>query len=140
MLKKALVYVEGKSSSAIQQDGKEIDVINNHKIEDLPNSVYDEIELLDVLEYDERDNILDIVVTKLRHQGIVKISGVDCFQVAKSFTNGEISMEVASGKLLNGRYKMCSVHALREKLEAQAFEIGLVAIAGFRYILEAKRP
>ena len=103
MLKRALVYVNGKSSPSIQPDGKEIDVIDNSSIEDLPNSVYDEIELLDVLEYDE-------------------------------------SMETASDKLLNGRYKMCSVHALREKLESQAFEIGLVAIAGFRYILEAKRP
>ena len=72
MLKRALVYVNGKSSPSIQPDGKEIDVIDNSSIEDLPNSVYDEIELLDVLEYDERANILDIVVKKLRHQGIVK--------------------------------------------------------------------
>jgi len=139
--KHAIVYVDGKTSPPIRPEANgTTELVKSLDVENLPASVYDEIELVDVLEYDDRPNILDLVVSKLRHQGILKISGTEALQVTRILVNGDIGLEDASNKLLGGRHHLTSVHHLKEKLQSMNLEIMLVAVAAFRYMVEAKRP
>ena len=105
----------------------------------LPASVYDEIELVDVLEYDDRSEILDLIVSKIRHGGILRIAGTEALQVTRVLLNGDLNLEDASGKLLDGRTRLTSVHHLKSRLQSMNLEIKLEAIAAFRYVIEAQR-
>ena len=81
---KACVYVENKSQPSLAAIGSALDCITNDKIDTLPSAVYNEIELIDVLEYDERPEILQLVASKIRHGGSIKIIGTEVRKMLES--------------------------------------------------------
>ena len=139
IIMKVCVYVEGKSSPSLIEGTADLEQIESSKIQDLPSAVYDSIELIDVLEFDERPDILEIALSKLRHGGTIKIAGTEAVQIIRMFHVGAIPIEEASGLLLNGRFKMTSAHNLNRKLESHGLEIKFLTISGTRYLAEAIR-
>lgn len=137
---KACIYVENKSTPSLAAMGAAVDCINNERLDELPSAVYHELELVDVLEYDERPDILDIAISKMRHGATLKLLGTDSIQIIRALNNGTIGPEEASNKLLNGRMKMNSIHELQEKLTSKGLEVRFASISGDKYILEAVRP
>mgnify|MGYP003626605341 FL=1 len=137
---KACVYVENKSQPSLAAIGSALECVTNDKIDTLPSAVYDEVELIDVLEYDERPGILNIAASKLRHGGSIKIIGTDAIQITKSLSEGSMTAADASIHLLNGRIRMNSIHEVRKMLESVGFQIQFATISGNKYLLEALRP
>lgn len=136
---RALIYVEGKSSSPFADGMQGIECIESSNLKSLPSAVYEEIELIDVLEFDESPDILSTALQKLRHGGLIRIAGTDAIQVMRESEAGRIDMEGASGHLLGGRLRLTSAHDLKHKLSSMKMNVTTIAIGGFRYLVEARR-
>ena len=94
---KAIVYVEGKSSAPflVSGDGN-VSSVDSTQMDSLPNAVFEEVELVDVIEFSENPNIVDIAVKKLRHGGVLKITGTDALQVIRNAACGVCAIAEAS--------------------------------------------
>lgn len=136
---KAIVYVDEKSSPSLINKSEEISVLSSENIDSLPDAIFEEIELLDVLEFSDRPEILDIAIKKLRHGGVIKITGTDALQVIKSAAFGLCDLEHASNVMLGGRNKLVSAHKLKEQLSSVGLNVTLVGIVGYKYVVEAQR-
>ena len=136
---KAIVYVDGKSSPPFTNKSEDLSVLSSENIDSLPDAVFEEIELLDVLEFSERPEILGVAIKKLRHGGKIKITGTDALQVIKSAAFGMCDLEHASSVMLGGRNKLVSAHNLKEGLSSVGLNVTLVGIVGYKYVVEAQR-
>jgi len=136
---KAIVYVDGKSSPPFTNKSEDLSVLSSENIDSLPDAVFEEIELLDVLEFSERPEILEVAIKKLRHGGKIKITGTDALQVIKSAAFGTCDLEHASSVMLGGRNKLVSAHNLKEGLSSVGLNVTLVSIVGYKYVVEAQR-
>jgi hypothetical protein len=136
---KAIVYVDGKSSPPFTNKSEDLSVLSSENIDSLPDAVFEEIELLDVLEFSERPEILEVAIKKLRHGGKIKITGTDALQVIKSAAFGMCDLEHASSVMLGGRNKLVSAHNLKEGLSSVGLNVTLVGIVGYKYVVEAQR-
>ena len=136
---KAIVYVDGKSSPPFTNKSEDLSVLSSENIDSLPDAVFEEIELLDVLEFSERPEILEVAIKKLRHGGKIKITGTDALQVIKSAAFGMCDLEHASSVMLGGRNKLVSAHNLKEGLSSVGLNVTLVGIMGYKYVVEAQR-
>ena len=130
---KAIVYVDEKSSPSLMNKSEEISILPSENIDSLPDAVFEEVELLDVLEF------LDVAIKKLRHGGKIKITGTDALQVIKSAAFGLCDLEHASNVMLGGRNKLVSAHKLKERLSSAGLKVTLVGIMGYKYVVEAQR-
>jgi len=137
---KAIIYVEGKSSSPFVEETSGIECIESSNLPSLPAAVYEELELIDVLEFDENPDILSIAVQKLRHKGVLRIGGTDAVEVMRESERGRMDMGLASTQLLNGRVRLTSAHEVKDRLTAMQMSVSTVSIGGFRYLVEATRP
>jgi|TARA_R110000751_G_scaffold305453_2_gene421911 hypothetical protein len=136
---KAIVYVDGKSSPSFTNNSEDLSVLSSENIDSLPDAVFEEIELLDVLEFSERPEILEVAIKKLRHGGKIRITGTDALQVIKSAAFGMCDLEHASSVMLGGRNKLVSAHNLKEGLSSVGLNVTLVGIMGYKYVVEAQR-
>jgi hypothetical protein len=136
---KAIVYVDGKSSPSFTINSEDLSVLSSENIDSLPDAVFEEIELLDVLEFSERPEILEVAIKKLRHGGKIRITGTDALQVIKSAAFGMCDLEHASSVMLGGRNKLVSAHNLKEGLSSVGLNVTLVGIMGYKYVVEAQR-
>lgn len=136
---KAIVYVDGKSSPSFTNNSEDLSVLSSENIDSLPDAVFEEIELLDVLEFSERPEILEVAIKKLRHGGKIRITGTDALQVIKSAAFGMCNLEHASSVMLGGRNKLVSAHNLKEGLSSVGLNVTLVGIMGYKYVVEAQR-
>ena len=136
---KAIVYVDGKSSPPFTNKSEDLSVLSSENIDSLPDAVFEEIELLDVLEFSERPEILEVAIKKLRHGGKIRITGTDALQVIKSAAFGMCDLEHASSVMLGGRNKLVSAHNLKEGLSSVGLNVTLVGIMGYKYVVEAQR-
>jgi len=136
---KAIVYVDGKSSPPFINGSEELSVVSSENIDSLPDAVFEKVDLLDVLEFSDRSEILEVAIGKLRHGGKIKITGTDALQVIKSAAFGLCDLEHASSVMLGGRNKLVSAHRLKERLSSVGLNVTLVGIVGYKYVVEAQR-
>jgi len=136
---KAIIYVEGKSSSPFRETSG-IECLKSDDLSSLPAAVYDEMELIDVLEFDENPDVLSVAIQKLRHNGTIRIGGTDAVEIMRESERGRIDMAVASEHLLNGRIRLTSAHELKDRLLEMQMNVSTVSIGGLRYLVEATRP
>mgnify|MGYP003652913260 CR=1 FL=1 len=136
---KAIVYVEGKSSPPFEDGVIGIENIDSTSLESIPAAVYEDLELLDVLEFYDKPNVLSIAASKIRHGGILRIFGTDALEIMKGSQSGRMGLAEASGQLLNGRVRMTSAHDVKNSLTELGMEVTTVSILGSRYLVEAKR-
>jgi hypothetical protein len=136
---KAIVYVEGKSSPPFEDGVVGIENVESSSLDSLPVAVYEDLELLDVLEFSENPNVLDLAFSKIRHGGTLRVLGTDAIEVMRSSQAGRVALDAASQHLLNGRLRMTSAHDLKASLVGLGMEITTVSILGSRYLVEAKR-
>ena len=136
---KAIVYVEGKSSSPVRGTAG-VECLKSEDLPSLPAAVYEEIELIDVLEFDENPDVLSIAIQKLRHNGTIRIGGTDALEIMRESERGRMDMSSASQHLLNGRMRLTSAHELKDRLIQMQMNVSTVSIGGLRYLVEATRP
>ena len=137
---KAIIYVEGKSSHPFQEQIEgEISLVNILDVNSLPNAVFDEVEVIDGLEFSDEEDVLDRIIQKVRHGGALKIRGTDALQVFNNASTGSCSLEEATKLMLGGRQKLTSAHQLKDKIVARGLDVSLVGIVGYKYIVEAHR-
>jgi hypothetical protein len=136
---KAVIYVEGKSSSPFANGTPNIERIKSSNLKSVASAVYEEIELIDVLEFDENPDILSVALQKLRHGGLLRIAGTDALQVMRESEAGRIDMVGASEHLLGGRLRLTSAHDLKHRLSSMQMNVTTISIGGFRYLVEARR-
>ena len=136
---KAIVYVEGKSSPPFEDGVVGIENVESSSLDSLPVAVYEDLELLDVVEFSENPNVLNVAFSKIRRGGTLRILGTDAIEVMRSSQAGRVALDAASQHLLNGRLRMTSAHDLKASLVGLGMEITTVSILGSRYLGEAKR-
>jgi len=137
---RSIVYVDGKSSPAIFDSNKDdVRIVDEKEIDSLPDAVFEEIELIDVLEFSEDNLILQKVLRKMRHGGKIRIVGNDALQVLSAAYNGVCTLEQASDLILDGRKRLISAHKVRDMLGSVGLKVTMVGIVGNRYSLEAQR-
>ena len=136
---RALIYSEGQSSSPFANQSSNIDYVPSNKLASLPAAVYEEIELIDVVEFDPNPDILSVALQKLRHGGLIRIVGTDALQVMRGSETGKLSISEASKYLLEGRLRLTSAHDLKNKLTSMNMAVSTVSLGGFRYLVEAHR-
>lgn len=136
---KAIVYVEGKSSPPFSQGVGGTDCVKSSELSSLPCAVYEEIELIDVLEFDSSTDVLSVALEKLRHGGIIRIAGTDAIQVMRESEAGRVDIKEASTQLLGGRLRLTSAHDLKHELASMQMNVTAISIGGFRYLVEAQR-
>lgn len=136
---KAIVYVEGKSSPPFEDGVVGVENVDSLSLDSLPPAVYEDLELLDVVEFSENPNVVSVASSKIRHGGVLRIFGTDALEVMKGSQSGRVGLGEASEQLLNGRVRMTSAHDLKNSLAGLGMEVTTVSILGSRYIVEAKR-
>jgi|TARA_Y100000310_G_scaffold270418_1_gene284223 hypothetical protein len=136
---KAIVYVDGKSSPPFENKKDSISLVTSLEIDSLPDAIFEEIELLDVLEFSDKPDILEIAIKKVRHGGTLRITGTDAIQVIKSAAFGVCNLQHASEVMLNGRNRLVSAHELKNALSSLGLNVSLIGIVGYRYTVEAQR-
>ena len=137
---KAIVYVEGKSSSPFEDGVAGVETVESSHLESMPSAVYEDLELIDVLEFHQSPDVVKFACSKIRHGGTLRFSGTDAIEVMKTSKNGRMNLVNASSVLLDGRTRLTSAHELKKTLMSLGMEVKTVSIFGSRYIVEAMRP
>ena len=136
---KAIVYVEGKSSPPFQDGVVGIENIESSSLDSLPVAVYEDLELIDVVEFSENPEVVSVASSKIRHGGTLRIFGTEALEIMKGSQSGRVPLVEASKQLLDGRLRMTSAHELKNSLAGLGMEVTIVSILGSRYLVEAKR-
>lgn len=136
----SIIYVEGKSSPPVfDSENENLKIVNESQVDSLPNAVFEQLEVIDLLEFFDDDSILEKILSKLRHGGKIKITGNDAIQVLNGASNGSYNLEQASKLILDGRKRLISANQLKSKLSSLGLNVTLLGIVGSRYTLEAQR-
>lgn len=114
------------------------------------DSQCEEILALNVIDYISVANLdatVQLWVKKLRHGGIIKISGTDLFLVAKAIDNKSMDISTANLHLYGSQeteddFKLCCLEAGQIKLTLQSLGLKVVKIRynDPNYLIEAERP
>ena len=136
----SIIYVEGKSSPPVfDSENENLKIVNESQVDSLPNAVFEQLEVIDLLEFFDDDSILEKILSKLRHGGKIKITVNDAIQVLNGASNGSYNLEQASKLILDGRKRLISANQLKSKLSSLGLNVTLLGIVGSRYTLEAQR-
>ena len=136
----SIIYVEGKSSPPVfDSENENLKIVNESQVDSLPNAVFEQLEVIDLLEFFDDDSILEKILSKLRQGGKIKITGNDAIQVLNAASNGSYNLEQASKLILDGRKRLISANQLKSKLSSLGLNVTLLGIVGSRYTLEAQR-
>ena len=62
-----IIYVEGKSSPPVfDSENENLKIVNESQVDSLPNAVFEQLEVIDLLEFFDDDSILKKILSKLR--------------------------------------------------------------------------
>ena len=110
------------------------------QVQTLENASCMEIDVCSCLDYAlERDQILTILINKLRYEGVLKISGVDLNEVIYNYSVGKLSIQQLQQFLYAGRLSADSYENIIQKLKQAQLIIIHSNISDNQYFITAKR-
>jgi len=101
-------------------------------------------DMINYIPLNEMAQFLKILVSKLRHSGILKITGTDAYEIARSYVNGIISIKDLNDLLYSGNdvTKTCAVtlHDLAGSFQEKSeFRILKKRLHNCNFCLEVQR-
>tara|TARA_R100000995_G_C3409478_1_gene88674 strand:- start:6 stop:410 length:405 start_codon:yes stop_codon:yes gene_type:complete len=132
---KLIVYAGQADSLPASQD---CESIHYSEVQSSPDAVFDEVEVLDALEY-AGYGLIEQICKKIRHGGRIRFVGTDAIEVVRAINSGRANLPEASSLLMSGRNQLTSVHDVKEIMASLGLQIGLVGIMGNRYSVEGVR-
>ena len=113
--------------------------LNEEELNNAPDGFFEEIFVLDILEYSKNDNIMNDIVKKVRKNGVLKLNGVDAIEMCRRIYYGDIDIEKASSDFFAHINRINSVVSLKKYFQINGWEIKFAGISSGRYFMEAKR-
>lgn len=103
-----------------------------------PNSFFEEITVIDVLELSDNKNILDDICKKVTKSGTLILKGIDFIDFSRLVSNGRISLEEASEYVMN--LNNCnSVLNLKKYFMEKGWVVLFAGLKDSRYLIEVTR-
>lgn len=111
------------------------------KIQKLEDSVCTELYVGTVLDYYvNRNDMLTMLVKKIRYGGELILCGTDLLSVAFLFSSGSINSQQASDMLYNDKRSTSSIEDMCQMLTNMGFLINHTTIINNQYTITAQRP
>ena len=118
----------------------EHETINFDQVGQIADSAYLEINISNLLDYaKDRESALKIIVSKLRHNGILNIEGLDLLEVSRNLYLGNINVGEANTLLYKDQLSCDTLLNIEIKLTNLQCEIIRKRIDNNTYSISAKR-
>lgn len=127
-----------KKIRLVTKKENESDVLEED-LDGAPNSFFEEIKVVDVLEVSENDDIIDFLCKKVRIGGKVVLSGVDGLEVCRQVWLGSISLDDVGSQFFRHVRNLFSIVSLREIFLSKNWEVNFSGVKNGRYLVEATR-
>jgi len=126
--------------NGIEHDGAGFDkVVKLSELDSLSQSVT-VLEINNILDtVPNRDELLKVLLSKLRYGGRIILNGTDIDNVTQALVSRAINIEEASQRLYDGRMSCSSANAMIEKLTSFGIKITKVKFNQFDYMIVAER-
>lgn len=105
---------------------------------DSPSSYFLEIKTDNILELSTRDDILDVICSKVKKGGCVILSGIDLMELCRNSYHGYIDSEKVS-RTISKMNRGYSVVTLKEFFQNKNWKINFIGIKNSKYLIEATR-
>lgn len=119
-----------------------IPVSELEKLHEINDSEVLEIFLDDILIYfklDQLTELFQLIMTKLRHGGILHIVGTDIYEVARNYFTGNIKTQQFNSLLLNGKLSGISLMDAISVMEQLQLKIIKKRLEDMRYCVSGQR-
>jgi hypothetical protein len=120
------------------KEGYENILLNQERLEGIPDSACKEIMIDNVLEF-VPENVAGVILKKIRKGGVIEIRSPDAQEIIRQLQIGSLSFEDTSMLLTGGRTRMSTLSQTRSFLELNGLQIEFAAINGPFYRITARR-
>ncbi len=111
------------------------------KLQQFEDSICTEMHVGHLLDYHQnRDEILTMLVKKIRYGGNIIIYGTDLQTIATDFVNGDINEQQAMTALYNKKQSCSTLEYMKDMLTGMNMKIVNHNIIGNIYTITAQRP
>lgn len=100
-------------------------------------------DMLDYISHSQIDNVLDIMVSLLRHNGVIILGGNDAHELCRLVFLGAIDSEVINNSLYGGDFRKNGLHdisSIKKRLTDKGLEILNIKLDSGKFLIKAKRP
>jgi len=132
-----LAHPESNRSKMNDETPTNLDSLN-----EMSDAVCDSIEVNNILDFiftRDRNNMLNVIASKLKYNGQLSINGNDIHIVSSFLDQSLMTLDQVNNSILNGKLSIDSTSSMITKLESLGLEIVRVSIDGTEYSIEAKR-
>lgn len=96
--------------------------------------------ILDYVAWKDRQDLLKMLVSKLRFNGELSLNGIDLFSISHYIDTGQLSIEEMNLSLLNGRLSTDCMFMVEKSIKDLGMEIIQSKLDGFVFHILSKRP
>lgn len=134
------LYVGDQENSQHPQLNDNVQYVHLTHVQTIDNASCMEIEVGNCLDYVlERDQLLSIIISKLRYGGIIKLNGTNLEEVMYNASVGKLNTPQVQQWLYSGRLSVDSYSAMITKLTQSQLTIINDSFGDNQYFLTAKR-
>lgn len=91
----------------------------------------------DYVAFEHKAKLIDLIASKLRHEGVVKIIGVDAMEISRGFFKGYLSLDEFNSLL---RPSLLTWEAVELMLNNVGLKVIVKRFNNYKYYIEAIRP
>lgn len=111
---------------------------NIQKIED---SICTELYVGNILDYyANRQDLLVMLIKKVRYNGIIIINGDDLYDIVQKFYLGKITNEQANAMFFSGKQSLDTPEHLSKLIKMYGYTVDIINIENGKYSIQARRP
>lgn len=115
--------------------------VHVNDIDKVVDASIDSIRLGSVLDFiEDRDNLLQVIVSKLRYGGEIELLGTDIYDVARGLHHAELDLDDAHKLLYGNRQSTDTLQNVVHALQQLGLEVKIKRIHKYVYYVKAIRP
>lgn len=100
-------------------------------------------DMADYINFSQIDNVLDMLCSLLRHNGVIILGGNDSYELSRLVFLDALECEHINNILYGGNFRkngLFSVDFIEQKLKERGLEILNIKMDAGKFIIKAKRP
>jgi hypothetical protein len=115
--------------------------VNMNDLDKITAASVDSIRLGTTLDFvEKRDELLEVVASKVRYGGELELLGTDVYDTARGLCFAELDLDGADKLLYNGRQSVDTLQNVVHSLQQLGFEIKIKRIHKYVYFVKCIRP
>ena len=135
-----IVVTHPNITSTIDNDYMCVPIQDLNKTPDSSCKSVNLADCMDYVLYEERDKLLEMAMSKIKHEGTLLISGTDVYAIGRGINNGIVSLLQINTSLYKGRLSINSLSFYVDKINnSPHFELINAKLDKLYYSLVAKR-